>query len=116
MLLLKPTTFNQYVNSNIIKIQIQTKSTPIVLKTHEHGATIKSLAVNEVAIWPNPATNLLYLGNTDQITTYQIFQFDGKQVSSGNSFPINISEFTKGIYLIKIQTKTNRQTTKFIKQ
>jgi len=72
---------------------------------------------NEFIVYPNPATDLIHISNANQIAAYQIFQFDGKQVASGNSFPINSNEFTKGIYLIKIQTKNNQIfTQKIIKQ
>jgi len=70
-----------------------------------------------VLLFPNPITDLIHISNSNQIDAYQIFQFDGKQLASGNSFPINSNEFTKGIYLIKIQTKNNQIfTQKIIKQ
>ncbi len=62
----------------------------------------------EVFVYPNPATDLLYISNPSQIYNYQLFQLDGKLIFQGNTFPIDISELPKGIYFIRITTKNDR--------
>ena len=56
----------------------------------------------------NPTNDILNITNPHQISTYQIYQMDGKLVNQGNNFPINISKFTNGIYFLKITTKNNQ--------
>ena len=63
---------------------------------------------NEFIVYPNPTNDILNVTNSRQISNYQIFQLDGKLVAMGNSFPININEFTNGIYFLKITTKNNQ--------
>jgi len=95
-----------------MQIQLQTKSTPIVLKTNEHGATIKSLAANQVAIWPNPATDNvtidfvlqgkangeLYLYDVNgNIVLQKTLPYQAGKTS------INISTLATGMYLLMIK-------------
>jgi len=59
----------------------------------------------EFFVYPNPTNDILNITNPHQISTYQIFQLDGKLITQGNNFPIDISKFTNGIYFLKITTK-----------
>lgn len=61
---------------------------------------------NQFLIYPNPSNELLNISNSNQISSYEIFQLDGKLINQGNYFPINISKFTNGIYFIKLFTKS----------
>ncbi|MEI6523939.1 MAG: T9SS type A sorting domain-containing protein [Bacteroidota bacterium] len=58
--------------------------------------------------YPNPTNDILNITNPLQISTYQIYQWDGKLITQGNNFPIDISKFTNGIYFLKITTKNNQ--------
>jgi hypothetical protein len=58
--------------------------------------------------YPNPTNDILNITNPHQISTYQIYQLDGKLITQGNNFPIDISKFTIGIYFLKIATKNNQ--------
>lgn len=72
---------------------------------------------NTLIVFPNPSNEILNITHSNQIYSYQILQFDGKLITQGKSFPINISEYSRGIYLIKIQTKNNEIINqKFMKQ
>jgi hypothetical protein len=56
-------------------------------------------------VFPNPTNDVLNITNPHQISSFQIYQMDGKLINHGNNFPINISKFTNGIYFIKLITK-----------
>jgi hypothetical protein len=62
----------------------------------------------EFFVYPNPTNDILNITNPLQISTYQIYQWDGKLITQGNNFPIDISKFTNGIYFLKITTKNNQ--------
>lgn len=71
-------------------------------------------------IYPNPATNLLYI-KTEKIqliTTLKIFNIEGKNVLSIDEFSgdkINISELKTGFYLIKFFINEENYNYTFIK-
>jgi hypothetical protein len=67
-----------------------------------------SIKSNPIQIFPNPTNDILNITNPHQISTYQIYQMDGKLITQGNNFPIDISKFTNGIYFLKITTKNNQ--------
>jgi hypothetical protein len=72
---------------------------------------------NTFFVYPNPSNEILNITNSNQISFYHIFQFDGKLVEHGNTFPINISEYSTGLYFLQINTKTNQVINqKIIKQ
>jgi hypothetical protein len=77
---------------------------------------------NGLLLFPNPAQNSItvQLANFKEKATYTIYNNLGQIVTYGNllnnNTTINLSDFSSGIYLIEIADKTNRLTTKFIKQ
>lgn len=86
------------------------------------GATAKKASSNETAvapqknwsIYPNPASNELFVSNMEQGTAYQLLAIDGREVMADRlqSNSLNIEGLTPGIYLIRI----SNQTQKFIKR
>jgi hypothetical protein len=62
----------------------------------------------EFFVYPNPTNDILNITNPHQISTYQIYQLDGKLITQDNNFPIYISKFTNGVYFLKITTKNNQ--------
>jgi hypothetical protein len=63
--------------------------------------------IKDFFVYPNPSNEILNITNSNQISFYHIFQFDGKLVEQGNTFPINVSEFSNGLYFLRINTKSN---------
>ena len=69
--------------------------------------------------YPNPATEKLYLKNSNYANSIiMIFDLQGKQVLSKqmDSNPIDISNLEKGIYVVKLVGSENVLITKFIKE
>jgi hypothetical protein len=88
-----------------------------VLNISEHN-------FDDVLLYPNPATNQIFLnlGNTHTTIKVSIFDVVGKQVYSQkynttttNTISINTNNYTKGLYLIKVFSKNKQTTFKFIK-
>ena len=86
--------------------------------TFNNTASTNSNSLNAIAIYPNPATNTLYISqNQEEIKNYIIVNLLGKQVASGNlvNGTIDISQLEKGIYFIKLSTSDNFVNKQFIK-
>ncbi|MFN3754861.1 T9SS type A sorting domain-containing protein [Flavobacterium sp.] len=66
--------------------------------------------LNDLEIYPNPTSDLVYLTNDlgENISTIGIYQFDGKLIKKVkySQNPISLNEFQNGVYLLKI-TWTN---------
>jgi uncharacterized delta-60 repeat protein len=83
-----------------------------------------SLSVNNNSflistIYPNPVSSLLKFNlDYNYKASYEIFDFLGKKVISGNlnQNEINVNELSKGVYVLKISTHKGISTTKFVKE
>jgi N-acetylneuraminic acid mutarotase len=74
---------------------------------------------DDLLIFPNPAKNYIEFHATDHqyvLINFQILTIDGKIIKEGNfNFErINISDLSKGIFLLKIKTDKGRITKKFV--
>lgn len=68
-----------------------------------------------IRLYPNPVSNKLFVDNFSG--TASIYDIAGKQVlSQAYNSGIDVSGFTKGVYLLKLQTENGASTHKFIKQ
>ena len=79
---------------------------------------INDIDNNEIIIYPNPVKNTLFIVGVSENMWMSIYNFQGnmiqrKQVQDNN---LDISNLTKGIYLIKFETKSGTITRKFFKQ
>ena len=74
---------------------------------------------NKILFFPNPVTNILNFKNLEPNSMISIFDLNGKILISkeiDNSESINVSNFSKGIYIVKVQIKDEVITQKFIKE
>jgi hypothetical protein len=84
----------------------------------------ENLTINNINIYPNPATNSLTLNLSQlqqlQNATVKIYDIQGKQLLHENiseaQTHINISSFAKGIYIVKLQTDKETLQSKFVKE
>lgn len=74
---------------------------------------------NSIALYPNPANTLVNISNNgnERISKIAIYEISGKKVFSLDnnvltSIDIDISQFTKGLYLIKLTSENNTKVTK----
>lgn len=83
------------------------------LSTNEHSAKN-----GEINIYPNPASDKLYINNVRDITTYKIIDASGKIIQSGDftQNPIDIHSLEGGVYLLSLSHKNGNSINKrFIK-
>ena len=73
---------------------------------------IAELTLENIAVWPNPATNVLYLDIVDG-TTVSVFDMTGRRVMQGRyEGQLDVSNMTPGLYAIKAEG----YTVKFVKE
>ncbi|GHU82059.1 hypothetical protein FACS189415_1790 [Bacteroidia bacterium] len=88
------------------------------IQTHTSGNSsgIKNVPVSALAFYPNPAQDIIHF----EIVEGNVFISDlaGKKILSQSfrSGQLNISSLKPGIYIIRIQSRGNSQTTKLIKR
>lgn len=84
---------------------------------------IEEVPTLAASVYPNPVSDLLTirLSTVAEHCTIEIYDATGKLVlsseGSGDLMTVNASQFTKGLYLLKLRTGDSRQmATRFIKQ
>lgn len=73
-----------------------------------------------VQMFPNPATDILYLENLPEESTVSIFNLNGKLViqktAEEESMKISVAELPQGLYVLKIRALQQEYQSKFTKQ
>lgn len=135
--------FDNATNDGYVSFKIKTKSTlnlgdtfsntaniyfdynhPIITNIYTTSVQNTVLATSEISkdnsniiIYPNPVKDVLNIQSKHEIVKAEIYDTTGRILNSasvkGNS--INVSELTKGNYIIKLSTKDKSFTQKFIK-
>lgn len=87
-----------------------------------NGEDIMSILDNRkdnLTIFPNPVKNILNIKTNESISGYEIYTLDGRKLETGNKIndlKIDVSNLSKGNYLIKFKTKSKEHSAKFIKE
>lgn len=66
----------------------------------------------EVALYPNPAKDMLNIETTLEVQSVEIFNIQGQKVLETNQNQINVSNLSSGMYMVKIQDIENNVATK----
>jgi hypothetical protein len=72
---------------------------------------------NEIVIYPNPVTTVLYVKNMEDKANYKVYNAAGQLLKSGLvlSGKVDVSGLIKGVYVIDLQDSKNNVQKKFIK-
>lgn len=81
-------------------------------------STLETSIKNEISIYPNPATDLIYIKNLKGLNNYKILDLSGRIVIQNflDEDKINVSSLIKGNYILQIMSKNNIRNFKFSKQ
>ncbi len=78
--------------------------------------------LNSISIYPNPTKDVLNISIPAELGTnvsYEVYNYLGQNVmkstSSNSNFMVNTSNFSTGVYFIKLQTESGAKTFRFIK-
>jgi len=109
----RPTTYAGEVTK--FKNWIQTRLT--WLDGHMLGQSVTGVDQFETAsnyrIFPNPASDVVFLESTSEIQSLEVFHSNGKQMLneseiSAFSTKLDVSGFSPGIYVVRLKTKGNQ--------
>jgi len=62
-----------------------------------------NLSKNNVKIYPNPAKDFINITSQKEINSIEILEQSGKRISESKELKINVSQLSKGIYILKIK-------------
>jgi predicted outer membrane repeat protein len=81
------------------------------------GVNYVPINEDDIYIYPNPATSIINLNGNQDVTNISISNILGQVVWTGNfeSFPLNITDWAKGMYIIRCEKEGRYITRKFIK-
>ncbi|PLW99388.1 MAG: hypothetical protein C0593_03290 [Marinilabiliales bacterium] len=65
----------------------------------------QSLSENVIKIYPNPATDMLYIETSRDIERVEIYDIHGREISNTNNLSISTTEFNNGIYILRFIMK-----------
>ena len=89
----------------------------VVLVWPTNAETIKNY---KTTVYPNPATEKVYINNLDGFQEYSILNMQGEVLKSGklNSYnnQINIEPYSPGMYFMILKNGYNRHTVKLLKK
>jgi len=68
---------------------------------------LDDLKIEKYSLYPNPATSVFTISNPENIESYSIHDLKGNLLMESSIFPCDISDFSKGIFFVKFQTKDN---------
>jgi hypothetical protein len=115
-------TFNYYVSGVLTTTNYKGTSICTLPNNNTKNQEV-SWNKNDFSIYPNPSNEILHLQlekNTtaNQVKEIAIYSLNGSKVYAANHFEnaIDLKEFTKGIYFIKIQFADMKITKKIIIQ
>jgi uncharacterized delta-60 repeat protein len=90
----------------------------IKLHTEQSLSTTSFDTANAFVIYPNPVQNVLHLqaNKFTSIKAVKIYDLQGKIVLQDTNETINVSNLSKGLYIVKISTEEGEFTKKFMKE
>lgn len=92
--------------------------TNTTLNTYADFSTVEASVADNLLMYPNPATTLLYT-SAEEMTAYKILDINGKLVQNGTISPhesIDVQQLTPGLYFIELDTTGGILRNKFTKQ
>jgi len=101
------TKFKNWIETRLIWLDRNMLGTPVT-------ADFDILeAANSYRLFPNPATDIVYLESQAEITSVNIVRLDGVSLFkngkvAANLIPIDVKNFTPGIYIVHFKTNGNR--------
>jgi len=87
------------------------------VQVHIYGVGINELNQQSVQVYPNPASGIVTLTSTENITQIDLLSFSGKNIYrnpllNATSAIIDVSAYPCGIYLLKVTTTSGTGTIK----
>jgi hypothetical protein len=79
------------------------------------SASVNNLAVEKIAIYPNPTSDYITIKSSANVELVQIFDISGKSVYKGKSNVINLKTYPQGTYFVRISANKTVSVYKIVK-
>lgn len=77
---------------------------------------VSNVSKNQLKVYPNPVKDILHLESTEKIEKTEVYSVDGKLLkTTSENNKVDFSQYGKGLYIIKMYTKSGVHTQKIIK-
>ena len=70
----------------------------------------------KVKIYPNPVENILYIKNTSELKSVNLYNSLGQLILQSEEESIDVSQLSKGMYVLQINTSQGTETKRIIKK
>jgi hypothetical protein len=70
----------------------------------------------QVTVYPNPATNKLFIKTEEKIQNIEVYDVLGANLISTKELEIDVSKLNAGVYFVEVLTSDYSYTSKFIKE
>lgn len=82
---------------------------------------IENAATDQLNIYPNPATDVLYIQSPSLVKSVQVMDMSGKllikqETQITGNVQVSVNELSQGVYFVKIETEEGTYTKKFFKK
>ena len=82
---------------------------------------IENAATDQLNIYPNPATDVLYIQSPSLVKSVQVMDMSGKllikqEPQITGDVQVSVNELSQGVYFVKIETEEGTYTKKFFKK
>lgn len=81
--------------------------------------SVEGFVENKITLYPNPATELVYVNSVENIDAVGIYDLTGRQVQMQHpnalAAKVDVSGFSSGVYLVKVASGAKTQTFKISK-
>ncbi|MGB5419388.1 InlB B-repeat-containing protein [Algibacter sp.] len=67
------------------------------------GLSVAEHSINKLNVFPNPSNNGVFNIKTQTPDNWEVYTITGRKVLSGHGNKVNISSFSKGIYILKME-------------
>ena len=83
-------------------------------------ANVKEVSFYNIDVYPNPTSNVINVRSEFTIDNLSVLDLTGRtvkqQISNNKEFSLDVSDLSKGIYLVKLSSGDKEAVTKFIKK
>lgn len=90
------------------------------LSIYQSTASLPNFDKNHLKVYPNPVKDNLSVSYNKTITNYSIYDLTGRliknETNSSENLTINLEQLNQGTYLLKLNTSTENEVIKFIKE
>ncbi|MBK9225070.1 MAG: putative Ig domain-containing protein, partial [Flavobacterium sp.] len=89
----------------------------IIIEIENTLATIKN-QFSKIKVYPNPFNDVLYVSETTKMVSYEMYSPEGKLIQKGivNNSKIVFYNLPTGLYVLKLLSDNEMETTKLVKQ